>query len=143
MVLLNVIELERLNASSAPFEIATAPVDVIDTRHSTSIYGLYFRDQAESAFTVFTLPQYLLFGTALIALLLGLWAAQLTTLFALNVPITLFFVTVVAFRTVVGVSGAAAETTVTITDITDHIHNTHQLITTGHRDAVGSRLPGF
>lgn len=82
----------------------------------TSIYGLYFRDQAESAFTVFTLPQYLLFGTALIALLLGLWAAPMTTLFALNVPITLFFVTVVAFRTVVGVSGAAAETTVTITD---------------------------
>jgi hypothetical protein len=82
----------------------------------TSIYGLYFRDQAESAFTVFTLPQYLLFGTALIALMLGLWAAPLTTLFALNVPITLFFVTVVAFRTVVGVSGAAAETTVTITD---------------------------
>ncbi len=82
----------------------------------TSIYGLYFRDQAESAFTVFTLPQYLLFGAALIALLLGLWAAPMTTLFALNVPITLFFVTVVAFRTVVGVSGAAAETTVTITD---------------------------
>jgi cellulose synthase/poly-beta-1,6-N-acetylglucosamine synthase-like glycosyltransferase len=82
----------------------------------TSIYGLYFRDQAESAFTVFTLPQYLLFGTVLIALMLGLWAAPLTTLFALNVPITLFFVTVVAFRTVVGVSGAAAETTVTITD---------------------------
>ena len=38
----------------------------------TSIYGLYFRDQAESAFTVFTLPQYLTFVFLCAALLGGL-----------------------------------------------------------------------
>jgi hypothetical protein len=54
----------------------------------TSIYGLYFRDQSESAFTVFTLPQYQVFGGALLALLGGLWAAPLFTLLLLNVPIT-------------------------------------------------------
>ncbi len=81
-----------------------------------SIYGLYFRDQSESAFTVFTLPQYLLLGLALIALLASLWAAPVATLVILNVPITLFFLTVVLFRTVVGISGAAAETKVSVTD---------------------------
>ena len=46
----------------------------------------------------------------------------------------------------IGLSGAAVDHyindwTVTITDITDHIHNTHQLITTGHRDDARRNLP--
>src|SRR5690606_10441816 len=82
----------------------------------SSIYGLYFRDQSESAFTVFTLPQYLLFGAALLALLVGLWASPVTALLGVNVPITLFFLSVVVFRTVVGIHGAAAEPTVSISD---------------------------
>ncbi len=112
----------------------------------TSIYGLYFRDQSESAFTVFTLPQYLLLGVALLALLVGLWAAPTTTLFALNVPITLFFLTVVVFRTVVGISGAAAETTVTITDeelqsLRDRDLPTYSILVPAYREsAVIGRL---
>lgn len=80
----------------------------------TSIYGLYFRDQSESAFTVFTLPQYLSFAVACLALLAGLYFAPLQTLLFLNVPITAFFLLVVVFRTWVGVSGAAAETAISI-----------------------------
>lgn len=76
----------------------------------TSIYGLYFRDQAESAFTVFTLPQYVAFTVACLGLLAGFYVAPLETLLLLNVPITAFFLLVVAFRTWVGVSGAACET---------------------------------
>lgn len=81
----------------------------------TSIYGLYFRDQAESAFTVFTLPQYLTFAIACFALLAGFYVAPLQTLLALNVPITAFFLLVVAFRTWVGISGASAETAISLT----------------------------
>lgn len=81
----------------------------------TSIYGLYFRDQAESAFTVFTLPQYLTFAIACFALLAGFYVAPLQTLLVLNVPITAFFLLVVAFRTWVGVSGASAETAIQLT----------------------------
>ncbi|MEP6590193.1 MAG: glycosyltransferase family 2 protein [Gemmatimonadota bacterium] len=81
----------------------------------TSIYGLYFRDQAESAFTVFTLPQYLTFAVACFALLGGFYFAPLDTLLVLNVPITAFFLLVVAFRTWVGVSGASAETAISLT----------------------------
>lgn len=112
----------------------------------SSIYGLYFRDQSESAFTVFTLPQYLLLGVLLLALLAGLWAAPITTLFALNVPITLFFLTVVVFRTVVGISGAAAETTVTITDeelraLRDRDLPTYSILVPAYREsAVIGRL---
>lgn len=112
----------------------------------TSIYGLYFRDQSESAFTVFTLPQYLLLGLLLLALLAGLWAAPTTTLLALNVPITLFFLTVVVFRTVVGISGAAAETTVTITDeelqtLRDRDLPTYSILVPAYREsAVIGRL---
>ncbi len=80
-----------------------------------SIYGLYFRDQSESAFTVFTLPQYVLFGALIILVLAGLWSAPYATLLAINVPITIFFLTVIIFRTVVGISGAASETTVSVT----------------------------
>jgi cellulose synthase/poly-beta-1,6-N-acetylglucosamine synthase-like glycosyltransferase len=112
----------------------------------TSIYGLYFRDQSESAFTVFTLPQYLLFGAAMLALLVGLWAAPVTTLLALNVPITLFFLAVVVFRTVVGIQGAAAETTVSITDeevqsIADRDLPTYSILVPAFREsAVIGRL---
>lgn len=81
----------------------------------TSIYGLYFRDQAESAFTVFTLPQYVSFALACFALLAGFYVAPLETLLLLNVPITAFFLLVVAFRTWVGVSGASAETAISLT----------------------------
>jgi cellulose synthase/poly-beta-1,6-N-acetylglucosamine synthase-like glycosyltransferase len=81
----------------------------------TSIYGLYFREQSESAFTVFTLPQYLVFAAALIGLLVALWAAPLQALFLLNIPVTFFFLTVIVFRTWVGVTGAAAETAISIT----------------------------
>lgn len=81
----------------------------------TSIYGLYFRDQAESAFTVFTLPQYLVFGGALLALLGALWAGPVGTLLLLNIPITLFFLAVVIFRTWVGIAGAGAETAISFT----------------------------
>ena len=81
----------------------------------TSIYGLYFRDQAESAFTVFTLPQYLVFGAALLALLAALWAGPVGTLLLLNIPITLFFLAVVVFRTWVGIAGAGAETAISFT----------------------------
>ena len=81
----------------------------------TSIYGLYFREQSESAFTVFTLPQYLVFALGLVGLLAALWAAPLPTLFLLNIPVTLLFLTVIIFRTWVGVAGAAAETAISIT----------------------------
>ena len=80
----------------------------------TSIYGLYFRDQAESAFTVFTLPQYLGFAFAILALLAGFYAAPLQTLLLINIPITAFFLLVVAFRTWVGVNGASAETAISL-----------------------------
>jgi hypothetical protein len=81
----------------------------------TSIYGLYFRDQAESAFTVFTLPQYLVFGGVLLSLLAALWAGPVGTLLLLNIPITLFFLAVVIFRTWVGIAGAGAETAISFT----------------------------
>jgi glycosyltransferase XagB len=81
----------------------------------TSIYGLYFRDQAESAFTVFTLPQYLAFSVACLVLLAGLWSAPLQTLLLINIPVTLFMLAVMLFRTYVGVVGAAAENSFTIT----------------------------
>jgi cellulose synthase/poly-beta-1,6-N-acetylglucosamine synthase-like glycosyltransferase len=81
-----------------------------------SIYGLYFRDQAESAFTVFTLPQYLVFGALLLGLVVALWASPLATLLLLNIPITLFFLAVVIFRTWVGVSGAGAENAISFTE---------------------------
>ncbi|MEP6784055.1 MAG: glycosyl transferase, partial [Acidobacteriota bacterium] len=82
----------------------------------TSIYGLYFRDQAESAFTVFTLPQYLAFVFFCAALLAGLWLSPSRTMLLLNIPITGFFLIVVVFRTWVGVTGAAAETAISISD---------------------------
>lgn len=81
----------------------------------TSIYGLYFREQGESAFTVFTLSQYIVFGVLCFALLFGLYRAPMQTLLVLNVPITVFFLLVVVFRTYVGVSGAASETAISIT----------------------------
>lgn len=81
-----------------------------------SIYGLYFRDQAESAFTVFTLPQYLVFGALALGLIAALWAAPLPTLLLLNIPITLFFLAVVVFRTWVGVAGAGAENAISFTE---------------------------
>jgi cellulose synthase/poly-beta-1,6-N-acetylglucosamine synthase-like glycosyltransferase len=80
----------------------------------TSIYGLYFRDQAESAFTVFTLPQYLVFAVAVFGLLAGFYVAPLETLLLINVPITAFFLLVVVFRTWVGVNGAASETAISL-----------------------------
>jgi cellulose synthase/poly-beta-1,6-N-acetylglucosamine synthase-like glycosyltransferase len=79
-----------------------------------SIYGLYFRDQAESAFTVFTPAQYLGFTILALGLLAGLWAQPVYTLLLLNIPVTLLFLAVVVFRTIVGVSGAAAETQIVI-----------------------------
>ena len=82
----------------------------------TSIYGLYFRDQSESAFTVFTLPQYLVFVLSCLLLLTGLWLSPAQTLLLLNIPITAFFLVVVVFRTWVGVTGAAAETAISISD---------------------------
>ena len=82
----------------------------------TSIYGLSFRGQRESAFTVFTPSQYLLFAIGLVGLLAALWVAPLTTLFLLNIPVTLLFLTVILFRTWVGVRGAAAETAISISD---------------------------
>lgn len=82
----------------------------------TSIYGLYFRDQTESAFTVFTLAQYLVVVAVIGAVLASLWAWPLQTLLLLNVPITLFFLAVIVFRTIVGVSGAGAETAITVGD---------------------------
>ncbi len=80
-----------------------------------SIYGLYFRDQAESAFTVFTLPQYLAFGAGLLLLLAALYRAPLETLLLINIPMTLFFLAVVVFRTIAGFRGAAAENAITFT----------------------------
>jgi glycosyltransferase XagB len=82
----------------------------------TSIYGLYFRAQSESAFTVFTLPQYLTFAVICVLLLVGFWLSPMQTLLLLNVPITVFFLITVVFRTWVGVSGAAAETAISIGD---------------------------
>jgi cellulose synthase/poly-beta-1,6-N-acetylglucosamine synthase-like glycosyltransferase len=82
----------------------------------TSIYGLYFRSQSESAFTVFTLPQYLAFALVCVLLLVGFWLSPMQTLLLLNIPITLFFLLIVVFRTWVGVSGAAAETSISISD---------------------------
>ncbi|MEO5825003.1 MAG: glycosyltransferase family 2 protein [Gemmatimonadales bacterium] len=81
----------------------------------TSIYGLYFREQGESAFTVFTLSQYIVFGVLCLVLLFGLYRAPMETLLLLNVPITVFFLLVVVFRTYVGVVGAASETAISIT----------------------------
>lgn len=81
-----------------------------------SIYGLYFRAQSESAFTVFTLPQYLTFAVLCILLLVGFWLSPMQTLLLLNIPITVFFLVVVVFRTWVGISGAAAETAISISD---------------------------
>lgn len=82
----------------------------------TSIYGLYFRAQSESAFTVFTLPQYLSFAAVCVLLVIGFWLSPMQTLLLLNIPITAFFLVTVVFRTWVGVSGAAAETAISITD---------------------------
>jgi len=82
----------------------------------TSIYGLYFRDQSESAFTVFTLPQYLTFVALCLALLVGVWRSPAQTLLLLNIPVTLFFLVIVIFRTWVGISGAASETAISISD---------------------------
>jgi cellulose synthase/poly-beta-1,6-N-acetylglucosamine synthase-like glycosyltransferase len=82
----------------------------------TSIYGLYFRDQSESAFTVFTLPQYLTFVALCLAFVVGLWRSPAQTLLLLNIPITLFFLLIVIFRTWVGVTGAAAETAISVSD---------------------------
>ena len=108
--------------ATADFRVTTEwDIDVgIATAHrrkvvDTSIYGLYFREQSESAFTVFTLPQYLVFAFGCIAFVVGLYFAPLTTLLALNVPITFFFLLVVLFRTYVGIAGAASETAITIT----------------------------
>ncbi len=81
-----------------------------------SIYGLYFRDQAESSFTVFTLPQYLVLVGGMVGLLAALWAWPLQTLLLLNVPVTLFFLAVIVFRTIVGIKGAGAETAITVTE---------------------------
>lgn len=93
-------------------------IGITHRRHlvDASIYGLYFRDQTESAFTVFTASQYLVFALLLFGVLAGLWAAPIYTLLLLNVPVTLFFLAVIVFRTVVGVSGAAAETQIVVTD---------------------------
>jgi cellulose synthase/poly-beta-1,6-N-acetylglucosamine synthase-like glycosyltransferase len=88
----------------------------------TSIYGLYFRDQSESAFTVFTLPQYLTFVFLCLVLIAGVWLAPARTLLFLNIPITAFFLITVVFRTWVGVVGAAAETAISISD-----EDVHQL----------------
>ncbi|MGH7594589.1 MAG: glycosyltransferase family 2 protein [Gemmatimonadales bacterium] len=82
----------------------------------TSIYGLYFRAQSESAFTVFTLPQYLAFAALCVLLLVGCWLSPMRTLLLLNIPITAFFLIAVLFRTWVGISGAAAETAISISD---------------------------
>ncbi|HEY4321640.1 MAG TPA: glycosyltransferase family 2 protein [Gemmatimonadales bacterium] len=82
----------------------------------TSIYGLYFRDQAESAFTVFTLAQYLIAAAACLLIIIALWTWPLRTLLYLNVPLTAFFLVVVIFRTWVGISGASAETAISISD---------------------------
>lgn len=82
----------------------------------TSIYGLYFRSQNESAFTVFTPWQYLGMSAASLLLLWGLWAAPLYTLLLVNIPITAFFLLVVIFRTWVGISGAASETAISVSD---------------------------
>jgi hypothetical protein len=79
-----------------------------------SIYGLYYRDQTESAYTVFTLPQYLSFAALSLLLLAGLWVAPIGTLLALNIPVTMFFLAVIVFRTIVGIRGAATETAITI-----------------------------
>jgi len=76
----------------------------------------YFRDQAESAFTVFTLPQYLAFAVLVLGLVAALWAEPVGTLLLLNIPVTLFFLAVVVFRTWVGVSGAGAETAISFTE---------------------------
>jgi cellulose synthase/poly-beta-1,6-N-acetylglucosamine synthase-like glycosyltransferase len=81
-----------------------------------SIYGLYYRSQAESAFTVFTLPQYILLVLGTLTLLAAMYAYPLQTLLLLNIPVTLFFLSVIVFRTIVGTVGAGAETSITITD---------------------------
>ncbi len=81
-----------------------------------SIYGLYFRDQTESAFTVFTPAQYVAFALLLFVILAGLWAAPLYTLLLVNIPVTLFFLAVIVFRTIVGITGAAAETQIIVSD---------------------------
>lgn len=86
----------------------------------TSIYGLYFRDQSESAFTVFTLPQYLAFAAACLSLIAGLWFAPIQTLLLINIPITAFFLLTILFRVWVGVAGASAETAISISQ--DDVH---------------------
>jgi cellulose synthase/poly-beta-1,6-N-acetylglucosamine synthase-like glycosyltransferase len=71
-----------------------------------AIHGLYFRDQSESAFAVFTVPQYLTVTLLALAVGVGLWYAPLLTLLLVNLPLTAAFLGLALFRTWVAIRGS-------------------------------------
>ncbi len=73
-------------------------------------HALYYRSPAESAYTVFTPPQYLALGAGVLALLVGLYWAPVPTLVGLNLLFSLFFFTSILFKFIASLAGAASET---------------------------------
>ncbi len=81
-----------------------------------AVYALYYRSPEESAYTVFTPGQYLVFALGLLGTLLGLYLWPRETLILLNLGVNAFFFLSVAFKFAVSLAGALAERDAPVTE---------------------------
>lgn len=80
-----------------------------------SIHGLYFRDQDESAYRIFSPGQTLLFALALIGFSVTLWRHPIFVMTLTTVAASLGFATPTLFRLLVGLSETPAPARIEIT----------------------------
>lgn len=83
---------------------------------AAATYGLYHRRPEESAHTVFTRSQFLVFALLLLGTLAGLAVAPRPTLIVLNACVNVFFLAGVLFKFAVSLVGARHEHQVWVTD---------------------------
>lgn len=74
-----------------------------------AVFGLYYRSPRESAYTVFTRPQFFGLAFLLLALLFGLYQAPRLTLTVLNLLVNVAFMAGILFKFVVSFAGARFE----------------------------------
>lgn len=74
-----------------------------------AVYGLYYRNPNESAYTTFTLRQFIILAATLLGLLACLYFAPVPTLVILNLLVNLAFLANIMFRFVISLVAAGFE----------------------------------
>ncbi|MEK7846920.1 MAG: hypothetical protein AAB257_08165, partial [Nitrospinota bacterium] len=81
-----------------------------------SIYGLFYRNPEESAYSVFSRKQIIYFGVFMLFILLWVYLDALSFIITINLLIQLFYTASIAFKLILSLEGVKSEIEKSVTD---------------------------